>query len=230
MDTNENFDTEAMKRVLARSADIDRRRSLAAGASGYGLDDLYEVARNAGISEESVRLAAAAELAESRSYSRFFGGPKTIEARTVVRGASASKLRALLDRLPELAAVGGAGEATDGRLWWKAYAIEAMRGGRYYTVEVVPCESGLEACVSSSLGESAGGIVGGTMGGLSIGFGLAFSAAFFGFSFLPALIATAVALGPSYLAARKAFKLYERVARGRAEGLLDAIAESLGSR
>lgn len=229
MDKAQVFDDQTMKLILARGAELERREPGAAAEQGmHRLEDIALIAREAGISEESVRLAAS-ELASGRMKepSRFLGAPTIVEARLLIPRPSEESLEALCLALPGIVRAEGQGEIRKASLRWAASLIDSTQKGRSFSVEVAPYGKKSELAVKGDLTGAAGGIFGGVMGSLTLGMGMGLGMGVFGSSAFFTILFALAAAGPSYLLSRKLFKAKADRTMREVEAISRAIADKL---
>lgn len=234
MNDEKRFDEKAMARILAKSAELekhdDRRMN---DAPGYSLQEIESIAREAGISPESVR-EAAAELAahDSRLSPRFLGAATKVEENVSLPApAGEDSMEEALASLPEIVDMQGSGTLRKGALHWSSDSFSAYRRGYDIVIDIAAREQGTGISVKAHLGNAAGGIFGGVMGGLGVGAGLGVGFGV-GLATLHSPLLTAVffvgTMAISYALSRAIYvRLVRRVSK-QLKGILARLTEILG--
>lgn len=225
----EAFDSQQMKRIIEKSLETEKQNSRASkGQSEYSVSDIMGIAKDLGVSEASVHQAIASEKAESKSYSKFFGGPTVIEERATGPDIADSDLRAFMRFLPELFGMQGYGNIDAGRLHWEVEQAVAARNNRNYSIQISHCEGKVQIIIRNKLIDAAGGIVGGTVGATAIASG-AMGIPILSISPLFIPLFALVSLLPSYAISKKAYAFFLRRKRKQMHRLLQTILEQLSA-
>ncbi len=174
MEQNEHFDDKALARILRRGAEIEVGAGpKEAAPRGYTLAEIEAIAREAGISEDSIRRAASElERQTPEQGTALFGGPLFLEARsTMDRVATDEELDEALDSIPDLTGIQGNGSVRKGRLRWSTTDYAAYRTGREISIDAWGEGGRTELSLRCRLRGAIGGIFGGIVGGLGFGMG-----------------------------------------------------------
>lgn len=172
-----------LTRVLGRAAEIearDQREQGAVAGFGYSLPEAEAIARDAGISAESLykALAELDEEAGERGRRRhpLIGELRPRSSVYIGKAPDGEQLEEILDFLSRKTGLHGSGTIRSGKLLWSSDAFEVQRTGQVVDVSVVPSGGRTEISVTYELRNRAGGIFGGLCGGIGIGGGIGLGA------------------------------------------------------
>ena len=227
------FDDEEVARILERAAEQQHRAPLAPPEiSGMTLNQLEQVAAEAGIDPQHVRDAAAALERETRTPAlpgaSLLGAPMRLELERTIEGeipagayeALAETIRATIPNPGYVSTLGKSFE------WNSANPQRALR------VTVTPRAGRTLIRIEERFGNLVGGLFGGIVGGVGGGGGGTAMGVIGGaLHNIPAAVAAAsVALIGSFLLARTIFRKVVRYRAGELHRLLDALAERAAAR
>lgn len=224
------YDDEEVARILERATELHREEPVAVsrGGSGISLEELEEIAREAGIDPRHLRRAAmevgsGSAGPEERDWAWFLGDVPTIRFETTVRGeVRADDLERIVGAIRMEAGEAGQPNVLGRTLTWRAEATSDTRQTQLTVsardgVTVVSVEERLH----NLAGAIFGGGVGGFGGGFGFGMGLPIGLEVIG-SAIAAVALPAAILGLSYAGARA---FYTRTVHTRRR-VLSAIMEA----
>jgi hypothetical protein len=225
--TNRRFNEKEVALIIKRASELQQTETTAESSTGMSLEELEQVAREAGLDPALVRRAAADldTRVSDQAPSKFLGAPSVLRLERTIDGeVPADEYEPMVLEMQRL--LGGVSTAsTIGRTLQFSLAgrNQGHASGREVQVTITPRNGRTTIRVEERLGPIAGGIFGGVMGGAGgglMGPGIAIGAG----AFHSALMATGlagVAIGGSYLLARA---IYGRVVRGRGEKLHELMS------
>lgn len=223
------YNEREVARLLKRASELQRSSSSAHSPSGLTLDELEDIAKEAGLDVTLLRRAAY-ELDNTGPLNlgeRLAGGPLRVVFERVLPFEASESSCALLVPAIE-AAFGGPGQL--GHVA-RTFSWHASRpnSGRTQQVRVSMRDGQTMVRIEESFGALAGGLYGGVLGGVGGGVGIGAGGALgaaLGSAVLMVGVPAAV-IGATYWGVRAGFRKYVEIRRRALEHLLGDIADAL---
>ncbi len=232
--SSRRYSDQEVRELLKRAADLESEgKALPSPSRGPTLEELEEIAAEAGINPLALRQAAqelqgrgrAAVAAQPGTSARILGGSLSTELEWTVQGeASPETLESLIPFIQGAADLPGQSSLLGRTLSWNSNNPQASRS---LTVTVSVGRGSTRISVEERYGNLAGGlfggIIGGVGGGVGLGVGLPVGLGALGSAFFAAVFPVA-AIGGSFLLSRRIFGAFVRKRRDTLERLLDDLA------
>ncbi len=222
------FDEDEVTRILKRATELHRDEPLApSGGGGMSLEELEDIAREAGIDPRHLRRAAMEVGAggdDEPGWTRFFGARPTLVLETEVPGEiDPDDFERVVGAIQRSASEHGQPGVLGRTLTWTA---ETSGKSRTLQITVSAQDGVTRVRLEERLHQLAGGIFGGGMagvgGGVGFGVGLPVALEVFG-SAAMAVAAPLGVLGLTWLGAREVFRQVVKRRRRAVARVMDAV-------
>jgi hypothetical protein len=203
-----SYDELTVKKILELGAEVEKSRPMPTRGADAGrtVDEIVAIAKEAGITERSVRIAVDefSDL-ELRRELPVLGGARLVEARERISGEpSKEQLEDLLALIPSLASCAGSGRIKGRTLSWNSSRFRGLsRGG--LGIQLREYGDGYEVAVSKRLVATAAWLYASVMAGIALAAGMGVGIGLQG-SAKDSVLLFSIALLPSYAIARTCYK------------------------